>query len=204
MAGSRLLKASVLAFALTVTACRTKEPPPVSPPGPAPDSFRVTFETSKGTLVVEINRTWAPHGADRFYHLASEHFFDDARFFRVLPRYIAQVGLTDDRKANDKWRSQPIPDDSLVESNRRGTLSFASEGPNSRTHQLFFNLKDNPRLDKLRFVPIGRVVSGVSVLDSLYDGYGDAPSQTGIRARGNAYLATFPRLDYIRTARVLK
>src|SRR5258708_37665220 len=136
VAGSRLLKASVLAFALTVTACRTKEPPPVSPPGPAPDSFRVTFETSKGTLVVEINRTWAPHGADRFYHLASEHFFDDARFFRVLPRYIAQVGLTADRKANDKSRSQPIPDDSPEARNRPGPPTFSSETPDPRTHQL--------------------------------------------------------------------
>src|SRR5258708_35974589 len=104
VAVSPLARASLLAFVLTLAACRTKEPPPVSPPGPAPDSFRVTFETSKGTMVVQVNRAWAPHGADRFYHLASEHFFDDVRFFRVLPRDIAQFGLTDDRNANEKWR----------------------------------------------------------------------------------------------------
>src|SRR5258706_879818 len=153
VAGSRFPRASVLAVALILTACRTKEPPPVSPPCPAPDSFRVTFETSKGTMVVQVNRAWAPHGADRFYHLASEHFFDDVRFFRVLPRYIAQFGLTDDRKANEKWRSHPIPDDSLVESKLRGTLSFAGEGPHSPTHQRFVNLTDIPRLANPRLLP---------------------------------------------------
>src|SRR5260221_5754686 len=152
VAGSRFPRASVLAVALILTACRTKEPPPVSPPGPAPDSFRATFETSKGTMVVQVNRAWAPHGADRFYHLASEHFFDDVRFFRVLPRYIAQFGLTDDRKANEKWRAAPPPDRFLVDSNPPGTLSVPSAGPHPPTHQLFFNLKDNPRLDQPRFL----------------------------------------------------
>ena len=170
--------------------------------GPAPDSFRATFETSRGPFVVEIKRAWAPKGADRFYELARSHFFDENRFFRVVPEFVAQFGLSNDLKLNEKW-DKPIADDSVRESNLRGTLTFATQGPGSRTHQLFFNLKDNARLDKMGFAPIGRVVDGMQVVDSLYSGYGDEPNQRMIQSLGESYLRrNFPKLDYIKKVRV--
>jgi peptidyl-prolyl cis-trans isomerase A (cyclophilin A) len=173
------------------------------PTGPAPDSFRVTFETSRGPVVVEAIRAWSPNGVDRFHALTRAGFFDENRFFRVLPGFIAQFGLNDKPKVNELWDAKPIPDDPPRESNRRGTLSFATEGPNTRAHQLFINLADNPRLDKLGFTPIGRVVSGMGAVDSIYAGYEEDPSQRMIQRLGNSYLARmFPKLDYVRTARV--
>ena len=193
----------LLATLALATACGDKPAGEAVPSGPAPDSFKVAFETSKGPIVVQVNRAWSPLGADRFYQLTQSRFFDDERFFRVLPHYIAQFGLNDNPKLNEKWRALPIADDTLRLSNLHGTLSFASEGRNSRSHQLFFNMKDNPSLDSMGFIPIGRVVSGLANVDSLYDGYDDTPRQNGIRARGNKYLAQFPKLDFIRTARVV-
>jgi peptidyl-prolyl cis-trans isomerase A (cyclophilin A) len=172
--------------------------------GPAPDSFRVTLSTSKGDVVVAIYKAWSPHGADRFYQLVSEGFFDDQRFFRVIPQYIAQFGASADPKKNDRWDDAKIPDDPRTQSNTRGTLSFAAEAPNTRSHQLFFNLKDNPKLDPQNFVPIGRVVEGMSVLDALYDDYGDTPKYRLVATLGNEYLhRMFPRMDYIKTARIV-
>jgi peptidyl-prolyl cis-trans isomerase A (cyclophilin A) len=174
-----------------------------APAGPAPDSFRVAFATSKGTFVVEATRAWSPNGADRFYALARSGFFDENRFFRVLPGYIAQFGINDRKKVNERWDA-PIPDDPRRESNARGTLVFTSSGPDTRAHQLFINLADNKRLDPQGFVPFGRVVSGMEVVDSLYDDYGDAPVQQLISTLGNNYLLRmFPKLDYITTARIV-
>jgi peptidyl-prolyl cis-trans isomerase A (cyclophilin A) len=188
---------------LLLTACRDT-PPPRAPAGPAPDTFRVAFATSKGTFVVEAIRPWAPHGVDRFYALASEGFFDENRFYRVLPGFIAQFGANDDRKRNEGWEALPLPDDSARTKNARGTISFAKLGPNARTHQLFVNLKDNRGLDAEQFAPIGRVVEGMSVVDSLYDDYGEIPKYHLIATMGNKYLARmFPKLDYIRTARIV-
>jgi len=176
---------------------------PAGPPPPAPDSFRVTFETSRGPFVVQVNRAWAPRGADRFLELVKSNFFDEDRFFRVVPHFVAQFGLNDKPAINDAWDKKRISDDSVGHTNARGTLVFATEGPNSRSHQLYVNLADNGRLDKLGFAPIGRVVQGMSVVDSLYSGYGDKPDQQFIQTLGNAYLARmFPKLDYIKTARV--
>jgi peptidyl-prolyl cis-trans isomerase A (cyclophilin A) len=173
--------------------------------GPAPDSFRVALSTSKGDVVVAIYKAWSPHGADRFYQLVSEGFFDDQRFFRVIPQYIAQFGASADPKKNDRWDDAKIPDDPRTQSNTRGTLSFAAEAPNTRSHQLFFNLKDNPKLDPQNFVPIGRVVEGMSVLDALYDDYGDTPKYRLVATLGNEYLhRMFPRMDYIKTARIVR
>jgi peptidyl-prolyl cis-trans isomerase A (cyclophilin A) len=174
------------------------------PAGPAPDSFRVVFETSRGPFTVEARRAWAPNGVDRFYQLVSEHFFDENRFYRVLPGYIAQFGANGDGRRNDPWDAKKLPDDPPREKNVRGTITFAQSGPNARTHQLFVNLKDNPSLDAQGFVPIGRVVDGMSVVDSLYDEYGDIPKYHNITRLGNKYLAgNFPELDYIRTARIV-
>jgi peptidyl-prolyl cis-trans isomerase A (cyclophilin A) len=174
-----------------------------APAGPAPDSFRVAFTTSRGTFVVESRRAWAPHGVDRFHQLAREGFFDGNRFYRVLPRFIAQFGANDDPKRNKHWEAVPLPDDTASEKNARGTMSFAHLGPGTRTHQLFVNLKDNPSLDREGFAPVGRVVEGMSVVDSLYDEYGEDPRYQLIATLGNKYLARmFPKLDYIVTARV--
>jgi peptidyl-prolyl cis-trans isomerase A (cyclophilin A) len=188
---------------LTTLACK-EEPPRRIVTGPAPDSFRVAFETTKGNFVVAVNRAWSPNGADRFYQLAASDFFDDQRFFRVLSGYIAQFGASGTREINELWEGKKIPDDPRLQSNARGTLSFASDGRDTRTHQLFINLKDNPKLDKQGFVPIGRVIDGMSVVDALNDDYGESPKYHLIATLGNSYLRRmFPKLDYIKTARVV-
>jgi peptidyl-prolyl cis-trans isomerase A (cyclophilin A) len=197
-----LLLTLVAGLSLTL-ACQRGEAPPVVV-GPVPDSFHVALSTSKGDVRVAVYKAWSPHGADRFYRLVSEGFFDDQRFFRVLPQYIAQFGANDDPEWNKRADKVKIPDDPPRESNRRGTLVFAADAPNTRSHQLFFNLKDNPRLDAQGFVPIGRVVEGMSVLDSVYDDYGETPKYHLIATLGNNYLQRmFPKMDYIRTARVV-
>jgi peptidyl-prolyl cis-trans isomerase A (cyclophilin A) len=194
---------AVLAMFVSAAACSEEQPRRVVT-GPVPDSFRVAFETSRGTFVVAVNRAWAPHGADRFHELAASGFFDDQRFFRVLSGYIAQFGAHGDPKMNKLWEGQKIEDDPRRESNARGTVSFASDGPDSRIHQLFINLKDNPKLDAQGFVPIGRVVEGMSVVDALNDDYGESPKYHLIATLGNPYLRRmFPKLDYIKTARVV-
>jgi cyclophilin family peptidyl-prolyl cis-trans isomerase len=194
---------AILLAALAALACGRERPPEVVA-GPAPDSFRVALSTSKGDVVVAVYKAWSPHGADRFYQLVSERFFDDQRFFRVIPQYIAQFGANDDPEWNKRADKVKIPDDPPRESNRRGTLSFASDAPNTRSHQLFFNLKDNPKLDPQGFVPIGRVVEGMAVLDSVFDDYGETPKYHLIATLGNNYLQRmFPKMDYIRTARVV-
>jgi len=177
---------------------------PRPPAGPAPDSFRVAFTTNRGTFVVQANKAWAPNGVQRFYELASEGFFDQNRFYRVLPGFIAQFGANDDRKRNERWEKTPLPDDPRREKNLRGTVAYAMLGPNSRTHQLFVSLKDNASLDAQGFVPIGRVVEGMSVVDSLYDEYGEDPKYHLIATQGNKYLARmFPKLDYITSATIV-
>jgi peptidyl-prolyl cis-trans isomerase A (cyclophilin A) len=190
---------------LLVASCADKSSPPAkdSAPRQAPDSFRVTFETSRGPFVVQILRAWAPLGADRFYDLTQQHFFDDARFFRVVPGFVVQFGLNGDPKVNEPWDAKRLPDDSVRQTNARGTIVFATQGPNTRSHQLFINLADNARLDGMGFSPMGRVVDGMNVVDSLYSGYGESPDQQYIQTLGNSYLdRTFPKLDRIKTARI--
>lgn len=171
--------------------------------GPAPDSFRVVFQTSRGAVTVQVNRAWAPKGADRFHDLVAEHFFDGQKFFRVIPGFIAQFGLNDKPAVNARWDVLPLKDDSVTHTNARGTVVFATLGPNTRTHQLFINLADNGRLDALGFAPIGRVVDGMEAVDSLFNGYGESPDQELIQTLGNSYLErTFPKLDFIRTATI--
>ncbi|HEY4130469.1 MAG TPA: peptidylprolyl isomerase [Gemmatimonadaceae bacterium] len=179
-------------------------PTVAAPTTPAPDSFNVRFETSRGPFVARIYRRWAPKGADRFYELVQAHFYDENRFFRVVPGFVAQFGINDKPKVNDVWDAKRIPDDSVKQSNGRGTIVFATEGPNTRTHQLFINLADNGRLDPMGFAPMGRVVDGMATVDSLYNGYGEQPDQQYIQTLGNSYLnRLFPKLDYIKTARVV-
>lgn len=167
----------------------------------APAAFNVTFKTTAGKFVVHVTRAWAPHGADRFYNLVKDGFYDGAAFFRVIPGFVAQFGLNPNPAVNRVWSSATIPDDSVATSNRAGYLTFADSGPDSRTTQLFIDLVANPRLDGMGFSPIGRVVSGMNVVRKLYGGYGEQPNQDDITNTGNAYLQqNFPKLDRILSA----
>lgn len=170
----------------------------------APAEYNVTFTTTKGPIVIAVHRDWAPHGADRFYFLARHHFYDGAAFFRVVPRFVVQWGLGPDPRINMAWDKANLPDDPVTQSNTRGMVTYAKGGPNSRTTQVYINLGNNARLDKLGFAPFGQVVQGMEVVDQLYSGYGDGaprgkgPSQSRIQHEGAAYLATdFPSLDRI-------
>jgi len=178
---------------------------PLLEPGAAredpPETFRIRFETTKGDFVVEAHRAWAPDGAKRLYNLVKIGFFEDVAFFRVLPRFVAQFGVHGDPAVNREWRGARIADDPAKESNRRGTVTFATAGPNSRTTQLFVNLKDNASLDAKGFTPVGEVVEGMEVVDSLYSGYRGTVDQIKARRQGNAYLKeSFPKLDYVKRA----
>jgi peptidyl-prolyl cis-trans isomerase A (cyclophilin A) len=182
-----------------------------APAKPAPDSYRAVFETSKGRFVVEVTKAWAPEGAERFYRLIERKFYDDARFFRVIPNFVVQFGINGDPKVSARWRNLTIADDPVKESNKRGTLTFAMSGPNTRTTQVFINLKDNKQLDASGFAPFGRVVEGMDIVDQFFGVYrdgpprGTGPDQALIETRGNDYLQTrFPRLDYIKTARIVQ
>lgn len=177
---------------------------------PAPDSFTVRFETSKGHFTVQAVRAWAPLGVDRFYFLASNEFYDGARFFRVLPNFVVQFGINGDPRVNEAWETRRFADDPVTLSNQAGFLSFATSGPNSRTTQIFINKRDNSRLDSLGFSPFAKVVDGMHVVEQLYAGYGEGPPRGGgpdqseMRRQGNRYLERqFPRLDSIVRARVI-
>jgi len=173
------------------------------PIGPAPDSFHVTFETSKGRFVVAVNKAWAPLGADRFYALVKSGFYDENRFFRVIPGFVVQFGLNPKPSVNEQWGEKRLMDEPVKTSNVRGTLTFANQGPNTRAHQIFINLGNNARLDAMGFMPIGRVVQGMEVVDAIYSGYGEDPDQGMIQSLGNSYLTrNFPKMDYIKTATV--
>jgi len=172
-----------------------------------PESGRVKFETSKGDFVVQVNKEWAPLGAERFLQLVRSGFYDNARFFRVVTGFMVQFGIAGDPNVQAKWREATIADDPVKQSNGRGKISFATKGPGSRTSQVFINLVDNSRLDNAGFAPFGEVVSGMEVVDQLYSGYGEGapggsgPNQNLIQSQGNAYLEKeFPRLDFVKKA----
>lgn len=170
-----------------------------------PTAFHVRFETSKGDFVVEVHPDWAPRGAARFRELVEAGFYDGCRFFRVVPGFVVQFGINGDPKVQAQWRSKTLKDDPVKQSNLRGYVSFASAGPNTRTTQVFINLVDNPQLDLWGFAPIGHVVSGMSVVDSIESRYREAPQQARIEAEGNAYLkAQFPKLDYVVHAAIVE
>ena len=171
--------------------------------GAAPATYRVNVVTSKGPFTLEVTRAQAPNGADRFYALVNAKYFDGARFYRVVPGFVVQFGAAADPKVTESW-NHTIPDDPVSGSNTRGTIAFAATGePNSRTTHVFINLGNNARLDGMGFAPFGKVVSGMDVVDAIYPGYGEQPDQTLIGQSGNAYLEkNFPKLDYIKTARI--
>jgi peptidyl-prolyl cis-trans isomerase A (cyclophilin A) len=164
----------------------------------APESFKVHFTTSAGAITVEVTRAWSPLGADRFYNLVKHHFFDGAAFFRVVPGFVVQFGLSADPKITQAWDKAIIKDDPVTKSNHRGSLTFATAGANTRTTQLFINLGENARLDGMGFSPFGTVIEGMDVVDKIYSGDGEKPDQGQITAKGKAYLdANFPKLDKI-------
>jgi peptidyl-prolyl cis-trans isomerase A (cyclophilin A) len=177
----------------------------------APDRFEVSMITSKGEIVLEVQRAWAPLGADRFYNLVRAGFYDGVRFFRAIDGFMIQFGINGDPSVSQAWKEARIKDDpGGGQSNKRGMVTFAKTGmPDSRTTQIFVNLVDNSRLDSMGFVPFAQVSKGMDVIDALYKGYGEGapagqgPEQGRIQAEGNAYLdAEFPKLDSIKTARI--
>jgi peptidyl-prolyl cis-trans isomerase A (cyclophilin A) len=177
----------------------------------APATFNANFDTSKGLFVVTVHRDWAPNGADRFYNLVKNGFYDDVRFFRVIDGFMAQFGIHGTPAVASAWRNANIKDDPVKQSNKRGFVVFATAGPNTRTTQLFINFGDNAALDKSGFSPFGEVTKGMDVVDKIYNGYGEGaprgkgPDQGRVQSEGNAYLAKdFPKLDYVKTATIAK
>jgi len=179
------------------------EAPAAAKDEPVPDVFQVNLDTSKGPVAIEVRRDWAPRGADHFYSLVKTGFYDGTRFFRVVRNFVVQFGISGDPQLNRLWADSNLPDDPVKQSNVKGTLTYAHLGPNSRSTQLFINLKDNKTLDKQGFAPIGKVISGMDTVERFYSSYGEmaprgqGPDPTQIEVRGNAYLEDhFARLDY--------
>jgi len=222
MTPSRPVRALLVALALGAAGCGGDEPPAQAPrqavnplltpkrlTETAPASFRVRLETSEGVVVIQVRRAWAPLGADRFYNLVANGFYDDTRVYRVLDGFMAQFGMNGDPRVNIAWRNAIIVDDPVTQSNTRGRVAFAKGGPNSRTTELFISYRDNSSLDERGFAPLGEVVEGMDVVDRFYSGYGDGPPrgegpyQAQVQAQGNAYLdASFPELTRILSAKV--
>jgi peptidyl-prolyl cis-trans isomerase A (cyclophilin A) len=211
----RRLSIALLCAAAFAGACHHANP--LLAPAPkgldaaGPDSFTVRFTTTRGPFDLRVHRDWAPRGADRLFWLVNNRYYDGVRFFRVVPGFVAQFGMSGDTAVGRAMRERRFADDSVKRGNVRGTLSFATSGPNSRTTQLFINLKDNQRLDGLGFAVVAQVVSGMAVVDSLHQGYGEGaprgkgPAQDRISKEGEAYLAKeFPKLDKVVTARVVQ
>jgi peptidyl-prolyl cis-trans isomerase A (cyclophilin A) len=210
------------AAALALTGCSSSNEPPkteetkkeVAPAPPkkeqAPDLYHVNLDTSKGPIVIEVHRDWAPIGADHLYALVKTGFYDGDRFYRYVRNFIVQWGINGDPKTNRLWANANLPDDPVKWSNVKGTVTYATAGPNTRSTQLFINLRNNAALDAQGFAPIGKVSSGMDVVERLYSSYGDMPDMGGqgpdpgkIETQGNEYLeAHFPRLDYIKKATI--
>jgi peptidyl-prolyl cis-trans isomerase A (cyclophilin A) len=176
----------------------------------APEQYKVTFSTTRGDFVVTVTRAWAPLGADRFYSLVKHHFYDNASFFRVLPGFVVQFGLSAYPPVSTAWKNAVIKDDPVSQSNLRGYLVFATAGANTRTTQVFINLVDNKRLDSMGFAPFGQVTEGMNTVEMMYEGYGEGapegsgPNQDEIEKQGKPYLDKgWPKLDYIKTATIV-
>jgi len=204
----RAMRAGLAALAVLLLAAG---PAPEALKERAPDTFYAKFETTKGAFVVQVNRAWAPNGADRFYNLVKSGYYDGQRFFRVVKGFVVQWGIPGDPALASNWSGARIADDPVAEKNAAGTITFAKSGPNSRTTQVFINLADNQKqLDKSGFAPFGIVVDGMDVVKKLYGGYGDMVSQGGrgvdvpkLYQEGNAYLdRDFAKLDKIVKASI--
>jgi peptidyl-prolyl cis-trans isomerase A (cyclophilin A) len=212
-------RAALLLGCLSVVLARPassqeKKAPLTDPSAPelnqkAPAEYKAKFSTSQGDFVIKVTREWAPVGADRFYNLVKNGFYDDCRFFRVISGFMCQFGINGDPDVSAKWRDAKIQDDPVKQGNKRGRITFATSGPNSRTSQVFINFKDNDRLDTMGFAAFGEVTEGLEVVDKLYSGYGEGaprgagPAQNRIQSEGNKYLKeSFEKLDYVKTAKI--
>lgn len=177
----------------------------------APAVYKAKFDTSKGAFVIEVHRDWAPNGADRFYNLVKSGFYDNVRFFRVISGFMVQFGINGDPKVSAPWRDAKLADDPVKQSNKRGMITYAMAGPNTRTSQVFINFGDNGSLDSQGFSPFGKIVSGMNVVDALNAEYGEGaprgrgPDQSRVQAEGNAYLQKdFGKLDFVKKATIEK
>lgn len=203
------LAAFLFALVIAVPAFAQSLSNPAALNAQAPAIYKVRFDTSKGPFVLEVHRDWAPNGADRFYNLVKNGFFDNDRFFRVISGFMVQFGINGDPRISAVWHDANISDDPVRQGNQRGYITFATAGPDTRTTQVFINYADNRALDRQGFSPFGRVISGMNVVDALYAGYGEGapqgegPEQGRIQKEGNAYLmSNFPKLDYVKKATI--
>jgi len=200
----------VAALAVSVASAQPAATPSLKSPASmkeqAPATYKASFETSAGTFVIEVHRDWAPKGADRFYNLVKNGYYDNVRFFRVIPGFMVQFGMHGDPAVQAAWTSSQFADDPVKESNKRGYITFAkTNAPNSRTTQVFINFNDNANLDSQGFAPFGKVVTGMDVVDKLNASYAATPGndQGNIASGGNAYLEkTYPKLDFIKKATI--
>jgi len=188
------------------------EPPPAIPDTPPPadeatiqptGKYKVKFETTAGNFIIEVRREWAPIGAQRFYELVKSGFYDECRFFRVVPGFMVQFGINGDPATQRKWERN-IKDDAVRHSNKKGYVTFATAGPGTRTTQVFINFVNNGSLDSQGFAPFGEVIEGMTSVQNIYSGHGETPDQGQVNQRGNEYLnESFPELDYIRKAEII-
>jgi peptidyl-prolyl cis-trans isomerase A (cyclophilin A) len=178
----------------------------------APATYTVNFDTSAGSFVITVTRSWAPNGADRFYNLVKNGFYNNARFFRAIPNFMVQFGIHGDPAVSAAWRNARLPVDKVTQSNERGFITYAMGGsPDTRTTQVFINFRNNSSLDKMGFAPFGQVTTGMDIVDKIFTGYGEGaprgsgPDQGRVQSEGNAYLMkSFPKLDYIKSATIGK
>ena len=218
MKASNLIFALGLLISIALVPCskadQTNNPSSFADPakltGKAPETFKAQFDTTRGKFTIEVTRSLAPNGADRFYNLVRSGYFTDVEFFRVVPGFMCQFGIHGDPAVSAKWRVAAIPDDPVKGSNTRGTVTFATARPNTRSTQLFINFGDNVALDGQGFSPFGKVTDGMDVVDKINGEYGEGapqgrgPSQGRIQMQGNDYLKKdFPNLDYIKSATIL-
>ena len=173
----------------------------------APEQYKVKFVTTRGEFTINVTRAWAPLGADRFYNLVRHHFYDNASVFRVVPNFVAQFGISAYPPVTAAWKGTDIKDDPVTQSNKKGFVTFATAGANTRTTQVFINLQDNTRLDRVGFAPFGVVEGdGMKVVEMFYDQYGDnaGPDQPKIETQGKPYVDKgWPKLDTIKSATLL-
>ena len=208
---SAVTLAAVLTLGLSATPllAQSKLGNPAALTEQAPATYKARFDTSKGVFVIDVNREWAPVGADRFYNLVKNGFYDENRFFRVISGFMVQFGINGNPQVSTPWRNAQIKDDPVKQSNKRAFITFATSGPNSRTTQVFINFGDNARLDGMGFASFGQVSTGMNVVDQLYADYGEGapsgrgPNQGRMQSEGNAYLTKdFPNLDFVRKATI--
>jgi peptidyl-prolyl cis-trans isomerase A (cyclophilin A) len=198
------LSATAAVGAQTAPAAATKLRNPAALTEKAPATYKAKFDTSAGAFVIQVHRDWAPLGADRFYNLVKNGFFDDARFFRVIDNFMVQFGINGNPAVQQAWLNTQLKDDPVKQSNKTGYITFATAGPNTRTTQVFINFKDNAGLDRQGFAPFGEVTSGMDVVNKLYSGYGEKPNAgNAYLMKGNAYVTKdFPKLDSIKKATI--